>query len=48
MTDLQKLQALISNSVNEIIYPDYPGQLYEPITYILSLGGKRMRPALCE
>jgi geranylgeranyl diphosphate synthase type II len=46
MTDLRKLQALISTSVNELTYPEYPGQLYEPITYILSLGGKRMRPAL--
>jgi geranylgeranyl diphosphate synthase type II len=46
MTDLSKLQALISTSVNQLTYPEYPGQLYEPITYILSLGGKRMRPAL--
>ena len=46
MTDLRKLQALISNSVDELKFPEYPGQLYEPISYILSLGGKRMRPAL--
>jgi len=46
MTDLSKLQALISNSVGELTFPEYPGQLYEPISYILSLGGKRMRPAL--
>src|ERR1700744_4042413 len=46
MTDLSKLQALISTSVKELQFPEYPGQLYEPITYILSLGGKRMRPAL--
>jgi geranylgeranyl diphosphate synthase, type II len=46
MTDLSKLQALISNSVDELTFPEYPGQLYEPISYILSLGGKRMRPAL--
>jgi geranylgeranyl diphosphate synthase type II len=27
-------------------YPAYPAELYEPISYILALGGKRMRPAL--
>jgi len=43
---LHDLQALISSSVNQLSYPDYPAQLYEPISYILSLGGKRMRPAL--
>jgi geranylgeranyl diphosphate synthase type II len=46
MTDLSKLQAIISNSVNELTFPGHPGQLYEPISYILALGGKRMRPAL--
>jgi geranylgeranyl diphosphate synthase type II len=43
---LSDLQSLISNSVNNLSYPEYPGQLYEPISYILTLGGKRMRPAL--
>lgn len=26
--------------------PDAPKELYEPVEYILSLGGKRIRPAL--
>lgn len=46
MTSLNDLQSLISTSVNQLKFPEYPGQLYEPITYILSLGGKRLRPAL--
>jgi geranylgeranyl diphosphate synthase type II len=46
MTDLSKLQAIISDAVNKLEYPEYPAQLYEPISYILSIGGKRMRPAL--
>src|ERR1700709_383579 len=46
MTDLSKLQAILSDAVNKLEYPEYPNQLYEPISYILSLGGKRMRPAL--
>jgi len=46
MQQISDLQALISNAVDELNFPEYPGQLYEPISYILSLGGKRMRPAL--
>src|SRR6195952_3410101 len=46
MTELSDLQAIISDAVDKISYPKYPEQLYEPLTYILSIGGKRMRPAL--
>jgi len=46
MNDLSYLQNLISTEVNKMSYPEHPGQLYEPINYILALGGKRMRPAL--
>src|ERR1700750_1218461 len=46
MNKLIDLQAIISNEVNQLTFPVYPAELYEPIKYILSLGGKRMRPAL--
>ena len=46
MNRLTDLQAIISNEVNQLTFPVYPAELYEPIKYILSLGGKRMRPAL--
>jgi len=46
MKELHELQEVISNAVTELNFPEYPAQLYEPISYILSLGGKRMRPAL--
>jgi len=46
MTELSDLQAIISDAVDKISYPQYPEQLYEPLSYILSIGGKRMRPAL--
>ncbi len=46
MTRLNDLQELISKEVNQLEYPAYPAELYEPIKYILSLGGKRIRPAL--
>jgi len=46
MKKLTDLQAIISNEVKQLNFPAYPAELYEPIKYILSLGGKRMRPAL--
>jgi len=46
MKELHELQDIIGNAVKELNFPEYPAQLYEPISYILSLGGKRMRPAL--
>src|SRR6195952_2178439 len=46
MKKLEDLQAIISEAVEKLDFPGYPAKLYEPITYILSLGGKRMRPAL--
>ncbi|MDP9076728.1 MAG: polyprenyl synthetase family protein [Bacteroidota bacterium] len=46
MKKLEDLQAIISEAVKKLNFPEYPAALYEPISYILSLGGKRMRPAL--
>ena len=46
MRPLDELQSLIANSVADLKFPEYPAELYEPIHYILALGGKRIRPAL--
>src|ERR1700733_337729 len=46
MNKLQDLQELISEAVDKLNLPASPDTLSEPVTYILSLGGKRMRPAL--
>jgi geranylgeranyl diphosphate synthase type II len=46
MKKLEDLQIIISEAVDKLNFPEYPAALYEPISYILSLGGKRMRPAL--
>jgi len=46
MKNLKELQMLINEAVNTLPIPGYPAALYEPISYILTLGGKRMRPAL--
>lgn len=41
-----QLQEVIENAVQNISYPSYPNALYQPIRYIMSLGGKRIRPVL--
>lgn len=41
-----ELLAHIEQAVTEIQYPPYPSSLYEPISYIMSLGGKRIRPTM--
>ncbi len=46
MHTLPKLLGLIQDYQTENGFPDYPGELYEPCSYILTLGGKRIRPAL--
>lgn len=39
-------QEIISNHFSSIVQKKEPCNLYEPINYILSLGGKRLRPVL--
>jgi geranylgeranyl diphosphate synthase type II len=46
MYTIPELQQLIEKAIPEIEYPNHPHNLYEPITYIMNLGGKRLRPAL--
>ncbi|WP_316841146.1 polyprenyl synthetase family protein [Pedobacter gandavensis] len=41
-----QLQEIIENAIDQIEYPATPARLYEPISYIMGLGGKRIRPAL--
>jgi len=41
-----QLQENIENAIQNIQYPAQPERLYQPIRYIMSLGGKRIRPAL--
>lgn len=46
MTTLQPFLAAIQSEIDKTIYGEQPVELYEPIDYIMALGGKRMRPAL--
>jgi geranylgeranyl diphosphate synthase type II len=46
MYTLAEAQNLIDSHIENLSIPDTPSELYEPVRYILSLGGKRIRPAL--
>lgn len=46
LTSTEKLSALINSKLEGEIFGEQPPELYEPIRYILSIGGKRMRPLL--
>jgi geranylgeranyl diphosphate synthase type II len=46
MTSLQPFLAAIQSEIDKTVYGESPIELYEPIDYIMELGGKRMRPAL--
>ncbi|MDR0824397.1 MAG: polyprenyl synthetase family protein, partial [Prevotella sp.] len=46
MYTFEEVLTIVNTKISEIEYTDKPYSLFEPITYILSLGGKRIRPAL--
>lgn len=47
MYSFNDLQAIVEKSFGELQLPKEPRDLYEPISYTISLGGKRIRPVLC-
>ncbi len=46
MLTLPEAQNLIEKRLQNLNLPEEPKELYEPVRYILSTGGKRVRPAL--
>ena len=42
----KEISELINQKIESLKMPDQPPKLYDPIRYILSLGGKRIRPLL--
>lgn len=46
MEVLRKYNEVLSHALENAVSKNEPRQLYDPIKYILSLGGKRIRPAL--
>lgn len=41
-----ELQQLIETAISKVEYPAQPAKLYEPLSYIMQFGGKRIRPVL--
>lgn len=41
-----EILGIVNDSIKDIKYTQKPDSLFEPISYILALGGKRIRPAL--
>lgn len=46
MHTIFELQELLEKAILKVEYPPHPARLYEPLTYIMRLGGKRIRPIL--
>ncbi|RZK15780.1 MAG: polyprenyl synthetase family protein, partial [Pedobacter sp.] len=46
MHTTEQLQQILDTAIQNLKFPDQPKQLYDPITYIINLGGKRVRPLL--
>ncbi len=46
MYSIQQLQNIIIEAIDGRKYPKEPAELYEPMQYMMNLGGKRLRPAL--
>lgn len=47
MYTLQEIDSIIRKSVFTIDFKKEPSSLYEPLEYMLAVGGKRLRPRLC-
>ena len=46
MHSIDQLQNIINKAIADTKYTEQPAELYEPISYLMQLGGKRMRPVL--
>ena len=46
MKSIDELRTIVEQELYCLKYSSSPADLYSPIEYILSLGGKRMRPIL--
>lgn len=46
MHTTSELQEIIEKAIKGLSYSNHPKNLYDPISYIMNLGGKRLRPAL--
>jgi len=47
MKSIEELQQLITKKVDGFCRKNGEGSIFQPVNYIMQLGGKRMRPVLC-
>lgn len=46
MHNPSELRDILEKEISSLVFPGSPASLYDPVRYMLSLGGKRMRPVL--
>lgn len=46
MTTVTTYQEILEKEISKVYLPEYPKNLYDPLRYFLTLGGKRTRPSL--
>jgi geranylgeranyl diphosphate synthase type II len=46
MIDFKKAQDIVNKELASLVFKREPSELYDPVEYILSIGGKRIRPAM--
>lgn len=46
MVTIEECQDIISRKLASLDLPEKPGNLYDPVRYMIELGGKRIRPSL--
>jgi len=46
MKSYKELYSLVEQKIQQLNFDKHPKELFEPISYMLSLGGKRLRPVL--
>ncbi len=47
MLTFAEISSLAENTIQDLQFKGDPNELYDPIQYIISIGGKRIRPKLC-
>ena len=46
MHSISELQAILKKTFDSASFSQEPAELYDPVSYTLNLGGKRIRPLL--
>ena len=44
MLEYQEIVSIVQNEIKQTSYKGYPNELYDPMNYMIQLGGKRLRP----